>query len=94
MDAGKIAYVLEQFKNLDRESQVALSSEMYQHLARTASRVVKPGDQVKFVDRSGAEVVGTLLRLTAKNAKIVVQTPGSLTGRVNWTVSRQLVSPA
>lgn len=48
-------------------------------LARRSTRTLRPGDQVKFRDRAGAEVVGTVQDIKIKN--VVVKT-GFYTYRV------------
>lgn len=84
--------VYNQFKSLTREDQITLSEMIRNHLARAAVSMY-PGDKVKFTTRDGITIVGTLLKLTSKNAKISANSTkhGPSTMPVMWTVSRQLV---
>lgn len=83
-------------KTLSREDQVTLGEMLREHLSRSVSREIRPGDPVKFTDRAGRTITGVLLRLTGKNAKVAAKEDrhGPTVMTVNWTVSRQLIMPA
>jgi len=84
-------------KLLDREDKVKLGEMLRDHLSREAGLEFSPGDKIKFATRHGILIEGVILRLTGKNMKIASKQDrnGNAQPRaVNWTVSRQLVSPA
>lgn len=97
MEKLSVFDVMAAIKTLSRVEQVELGERLRDHLAYSVTKDMSIGDKVKFTHtRNGHEIVGTLVRLTSKNAKIAAKHDryGPTTHTVNWTVSRQLVVPA